>query len=62
MNAERNEKTKSGYDPTESGIPDEMGKTHQFDPPKRTLSPEEKRRADEVLGRFENGNDNQKDT
>ncbi|MEC4720416.1 hypothetical protein RY831_14735 [Noviherbaspirillum sp. CPCC 100848] len=61
MNSDRNEKAKTGYDPTESGVPDEIGKSHQFDPAKRALSPDEKRRADDVLGRFEKGNDEQQD-
>jgi hypothetical protein len=62
MNTERIEKSKADYDPTESGVPDEVGKTHQFDPATRALSPEEQARATDVLGRFEKGSDNQKDT
>lgn len=62
MSTERIEKSKSSYDPTESGVSDEVGKTHQFDPARRALSPEEEARAADVLGRFEKGSDNQKDT
>ncbi len=62
MHSERNDKAKTGYDPTESGVPDEMAKSHQADPSARDLSPEEKRRAEETLGRFEQGRSDQRST
>ncbi|NEX59512.1 hypothetical protein [Noviherbaspirillum galbum] len=55
-----NKKT-GGYDPVESGATNEVGKQHQADPPMRHLTEEERKRAEEILGRFENGQDSQKD-
>lgn len=44
------ESRKKGYDPTESGATDEIAKPQQPDPEPRQLSPEEKARAERILG------------
>jgi hypothetical protein len=61
MTTTNNGKTKSSYDPTESGALNEIAKQHQADPLTRDLTPEEKERAERALGEFEGGKDEQHD-
>lgn len=60
MNTTNNGKTKSSYDPTDSGALNEIAKQHQSDPPTRDLTPEEKEHAERVLGEFEDSKDEQR--
>jgi hypothetical protein len=61
MTTTNNGKTKSSYDPTDSGALNEIAKQHQADPATRDLTPEEKERAERVLGEFEGSKDEQHD-
>lgn len=62
MNKQSGNEVKRSYDPTGSGIGDEIAKPESPQPPTRDLTPEEKERADRVLGNFERGSSDQSNT
>jgi hypothetical protein len=62
MTTTNNGKTTSSYDPTDSGALNEIAKQHQADPETRDLTPEEKERAERILGEFEDSKDEQRNS